>query len=156
MVPVYDYVLATEPLSESQLESIGWKGRQGLSDSTNQFHYYRLTDDNRIIWGGYDAVYYFNNKVAPSLEQRPETFALLSKHFFGDIPPARRPGIQPRVGWRDRHQHPVHGVLGQGDGGQGGLCDGLHRPGCRRHSLRPEPCSICSTTATARWSASIS
>ncbi len=86
MVPVYDYVLATEPLNDAQLESIGWKGRQGLSDSTNQFHYYRLTEDNRIIWGGYDAVYYFNNKVASSLEHRPETFALLSQHFFETFP----------------------------------------------------------------------
>ncbi len=86
MVPVYDYVLATEPLTPEQLDSIGWSGRQGLSDSTNQFHYYRLTFDNRIIWGGYDAVYYFNNKVDPLLEQRPETFALLSKHFFETFP----------------------------------------------------------------------
>ncbi|MEZ5229997.1 MAG: FAD-dependent oxidoreductase [Acidimicrobiales bacterium] len=59
---------------------------RAASDSTNQFHYYRLTYDNRIIWGGYDAVYYFNNKVDPQLEQRPETFALLSKHFFETFP----------------------------------------------------------------------
>jgi glycine/D-amino acid oxidase-like deaminating enzyme len=37
-VPVYDYVLMTEPLSAAQLASIGWSGRQGLGDSANQFH----------------------------------------------------------------------------------------------------------------------
>src|SRR6218665_2017433 len=42
-VPVYDYVLMTEPLTDGQLESIGWSNRQGLADSANQFHYYRLT-----------------------------------------------------------------------------------------------------------------
>ncbi len=86
IAPVYDYCLATEPLSKAQMDSIGWKGRQGLGDTTNQFHYYRLTQDNRIIWGGYDAVYYFGNKTAKALEQRPETFAVLSEHFFETFP----------------------------------------------------------------------
>ena len=39
--------------------------RQGIGDSANQFHYYRLTDDNRILWGGYDAVYYSGATCAP-------------------------------------------------------------------------------------------
>ena len=56
-VPVYDYALTTEPLSAAQLDAIGWRGRQGLGDSANQFHYFRLTADNRILWGGYDAIY---------------------------------------------------------------------------------------------------
>ena len=47
-VPVYDYVLMTEPLSDEQLASIGWSGREGLADMANQFHYSRLTKDNRI------------------------------------------------------------------------------------------------------------
>ncbi|MGB7879537.1 MAG: FAD-dependent oxidoreductase, partial [Ilumatobacteraceae bacterium] len=63
MVPVYDYCLVTEPLSAEQLDRIGWKHRQGLSDITNQFHYYRLTSDNRILWGGYDAIYFWGSKV---------------------------------------------------------------------------------------------
>ena len=41
-VPVYDYVLATEPLTDAQLDRIGWQGRQGIGDCANQFHYYRL------------------------------------------------------------------------------------------------------------------
>ena len=86
IVPVYDYCMVTEPLTDSQLESIGWKGRQGLSDIPNQFHYYRLTADNRILWGGYDAVYYFAGRVRTELESRPESWALLSKHFFETFP----------------------------------------------------------------------
>jgi glycine/D-amino acid oxidase-like deaminating enzyme len=86
IVPVYDYCMVTEPLTPSQLESIGWKGRQGLSDIPNQFHYYRLTEDNRILWGGYDTMYYFNNRVRQELESRPESWAKLSKHFFETFP----------------------------------------------------------------------
>ena len=50
VVPVYDYVLATEPLSAEQRAAIGWEGGQGLSDVTNLFHYFRMTDDGRVLW----------------------------------------------------------------------------------------------------------
>ena len=48
VIPVYDFQLVTEPLTAEQLESIGWKDREGLSDAGNQFHYYRMTKDNEI------------------------------------------------------------------------------------------------------------
>ena len=86
MVPVYDYCMATEPLTPEQLASIGWSNRQGLSDIPNQFHYYRLTEDNRIVWGGYDAIYYWRGTVTSEQESRPETWATLSQHFFHTFP----------------------------------------------------------------------
>ncbi len=86
VVPVYDYVLMTEPLSKSQRDSIRWHGREGLSDSANQFHYYQITKDGRILWGGYDAIYYWNNGVAPHLENNPASFARLAEHFFQTFP----------------------------------------------------------------------
>ncbi|WP_345983276.1 FAD-binding oxidoreductase [Streptomyces sp. DSS69] len=85
-VPVYDYALMTEPLTPEQLESIGWKGRQGLGDSANQFHYFRLSADNRILWGGYDAIYPYGGKLSADLDQRPETFLKLAEQFFGCFP----------------------------------------------------------------------
>lgn len=86
IVPVYDHVLATEPLSPGQLSSIGWQNRQGVSDSTNQFHYYRLTDDDRIVWGGYDAVFHNWGRTDEQFEDRPETFRTLAAHFFETFP----------------------------------------------------------------------
>ena len=85
-VPVYDYVLMTEPLTDAQLASIGWSGRQGLGDSANQFHYYRLSADNRILFGGYDAIYHYGGRVREEYENRPETFAKLASHFFTTFP----------------------------------------------------------------------
>src|SRR6478752_52550 len=85
-VPVYDYVLMTEPLTDAQLASIGWAGRQGLGDLANQFHYSRLTADNRILWGGYDAIYHRGRRVRPSYEDRPETFHRLDSHFLAASP----------------------------------------------------------------------
>ncbi len=86
VVPVYDYAMATEPLTQAQLDTIGWKGRQGVSDSGNQFHYYRLTDDNCILWGGYDVIYHYGNRIDPALDQRPETHRMLAEHFFATFP----------------------------------------------------------------------
>ncbi len=86
VLPVYDYVLMTEPLSAAQMAAIGWRNRQGLSDGGNQFHYYRLTRDNRILWGGYDAIYHYGNGLRAELDQRPETFTRLARHFFTTFP----------------------------------------------------------------------
>ncbi|MGE2835875.1 NAD(P)/FAD-dependent oxidoreductase [Mycobacterium sp. SMC-4] len=85
-VPVYDYVLATAPLTDAQLACIGWRRRQGVSDSANQFHYYRLTADNRIVWGGYDAVYHYGRRVAAAYEDRRQTYRRLAAHFFLTFP----------------------------------------------------------------------
>ena len=83
VAPVYDYVLVTEPIDP---EAIGWRERQGLSDMGNQFHYARLTADNRILWGGYDAVYRYGGPVGPQLDDDEPTFARLSQHFFTVFP----------------------------------------------------------------------
>jgi glycine/D-amino acid oxidase-like deaminating enzyme len=85
-VPVYDYALMTEPLTEVQLADIGWRGRQGLGDSANQFHYFRLSADNRILWGGYDAIYPYGGRVRAEYDDRPETYAKLADHFFTCFP----------------------------------------------------------------------
>ena len=86
IVPVYDYVLMTEPLGAAQMASIGWEGREGLADASNQFHYYRLTTDNRILWGGYDAIYRFNNAVGEKYDAAGNTHRILAEHFFETFP----------------------------------------------------------------------
>ena len=86
VVPVYDYALMTAPLTDDQLRSVGWANRQGIGDAGNQFHYYRLTADNRILWGGYDAVYYRDGRVSAEHDQRSATFQLLADHFAETFP----------------------------------------------------------------------
>ncbi len=86
VVPVYDYVLMTEPLSAEQRVSIGWSGREGLSDSGNQFHYYRTTSDGRILWGGYDAIYHRGNGFGPQFENDEAAYERLAEHFLQTFP----------------------------------------------------------------------
>ncbi len=85
-VPVYDYVLMTEPLTSPQLAAIGWENRQGIGDMANQFHYYRRTADDRILFGGYDAIYHYGGRLRTEYEDRQESFRRLASHFFTTFP----------------------------------------------------------------------
>ncbi len=85
-VPVYDYALMTAPLSAEQLASIGWQHRQGVSDLGNQFHYYRLSADDRILFGGYDAIYPTGGRMSAGHEDRDRTYRRLASHFFTTFP----------------------------------------------------------------------
>lgn len=86
VIPVYDHVLMTDPLNDTQMTSIGWEGREGIADVSNQFHYYRLSEDNRILWGGYDATYHYGNGVDPEHDQSDDTHSMLAGHFFETFP----------------------------------------------------------------------
>jgi len=88
VIPVWDYQIATEPLTAEQLESIAWgRSRQGLSDHKNMFHYFRLTTDNRITYGGGAAVrYYFNRGIDEKLADVPDLYEQLAEEFFETFP----------------------------------------------------------------------
>jgi glycine/D-amino acid oxidase-like deaminating enzyme len=86
ILPVYDHVLVTEPLAPHQRESIGWSEEQGLTDAGNRFHYYRLTPDGRILWGGYDAIYHFGGRGPESVQARDQSFRTLAAHFLDTFP----------------------------------------------------------------------
>ncbi|MEO3766546.1 FAD-dependent oxidoreductase [Streptomyces sp. B5E4] len=86
LTPVYDYALMTEPLTAAQRDAVRWHHRQGLADSANQFHYFRITADHRILWGGYDAVHHFGGAVRAEYDQRPETHLKLARHFHRCFP----------------------------------------------------------------------
>ncbi len=86
LAPVYDYALMTEPLTPGQLDEVGWRRRQGVGDCGAQFHYYRLTADNRILWGGFEAIYHYGGRVAPDLDQDQASFGRLSQNFFTTFP----------------------------------------------------------------------
>lgn len=97
VVPVWDYVIVTEPLTANQWATLGWQGREGLSDAGNQFHYYRPTADGRILWGGYDATYHRGNGFGPQFEVDDAAFARLAEHFQQTFP--QLPDISFTHGW---------------------------------------------------------
>jgi len=89
VIPVWDYQIATEPLTDEQIDRIGWgkTSRHALADDVNMFHYFRLTKDNRITWGGGAAVrYYFNNGIDEKFMDATACYEQLAREFFEAFP----------------------------------------------------------------------
>ena len=90
VIPVWDYQIATEPLTDEQLDKINWGkpgARHALADNVNMFHYFRMTRDNRITWGGGGAVrYYFNRGINRELMDAPARYEQLATEFFDMFP----------------------------------------------------------------------
>jgi glycine/D-amino acid oxidase-like deaminating enzyme len=63
IIPIHSYSIATEPLSDQQIETLAWRGREPLLDARAFFELFRLTRDNRILHSGGDAFYCFNGAI---------------------------------------------------------------------------------------------
>lgn len=85
-LPLYDYVLVSEPLSAAQKAAIGWEGRQGVTDLRSFFNYSRLTADDRVLWGTSEAAYYRDNGVGPEHDHAPAIYAALEQSFARFFP----------------------------------------------------------------------
>lgn len=68
--PISVFQIATEPLSQTQWDSIGWKNRQGLSDMRKLYSYLIPTADGRIVMGGSDFTYYSNDRLSSGNDKK--------------------------------------------------------------------------------------
>jgi glycine/D-amino acid oxidase-like deaminating enzyme len=75
-VPVCTYIVLTEPLGD-RLESLGWRGREGIEDARNLIHHFRLTADNRLAMGGGDVTMVYGNRLGQDYHE--PTFAHLER-----------------------------------------------------------------------------
>ncbi len=82
---IRDRIVVSEPLSDEQMEKIGWQNRQGIYDTRTQLNYMRLTADNRILFGGRLA-YFFGNNTDPAPDKTPQPFIRLVKSFYRTFP----------------------------------------------------------------------
>ena len=85
-IPLYDYILVSDPLTPAQRDAIGWRRRQGITDGRAFFNYYRLTADDRILWGTSEAAYYAGNRVDPSCDHSPAHYLALRDSFRRHFP----------------------------------------------------------------------
>ncbi len=83
-VPLWTYIVLTEPLSNDVMAQIGWKNRQGIEDARNLVHYYRLTADNRLLMGGRDAGLAWGNDM--DKDESPVTFDGLEQDARATFP----------------------------------------------------------------------
>jgi gamma-glutamylputrescine oxidase len=57
ILPIQTHVSLTDPLTVGQLDRLTWQQRRSFSDKRHIFNYYRLTRDNRIMFGGGRPIY---------------------------------------------------------------------------------------------------
>ena len=82
---IRDRIVMSEPLTDEQMATIGWKNRQGIYDTRTQLNYMRLTADNRILFGGRLA-YFFGNNTDPIEDKSIEPYIRLVEKFYNTFP----------------------------------------------------------------------
>jgi glycine/D-amino acid oxidase-like deaminating enzyme len=95
-VPAFTHMLSTEPLTPEQIEPIGWHGREGLEDTRNLIHHYRLTADNRITMGGGPVGFTFANSLRG--DHSPAAWREVESHFRVTFPHLRKVRFSHRWG----------------------------------------------------------
>lgn len=81
MLPLYGYMLVSEPLTPEQRAQVGWPHRQAVADGRTLFNYARLTPDDRILWGSADLAYYHGNRVDVRGDHSVEHYEALQVSF---------------------------------------------------------------------------
>jgi glycine/D-amino acid oxidase-like deaminating enzyme len=85
VVAVRDRIVITDPLTKEQLQSVGWQNRQGVYDTRTQLNYMRLTQDNRILFGG-RLGYFYSNNTDPDLDKTAAPYLRLVNSFYRTFP----------------------------------------------------------------------
>jgi gamma-glutamylputrescine oxidase len=58
LIPIQTHVIQTDRLTPEQLGRLNWPGRTPFFEASNLFNYYRLTRDDRIVFGGGRPLYH--------------------------------------------------------------------------------------------------
>jgi glycine/D-amino acid oxidase-like deaminating enzyme len=74
VAPVYSLMVATEPLDDATLSSIGLADRPTFSDGRHLIIYGQRTADGRLAFGGRGAPYHFGSRIRPSYDVEPRVF----------------------------------------------------------------------------------
>ena len=98
VLPLYSLMIATEPLSESVWDEIGWDGCETIHDGRHLLIYLQRTDDGRIAIGGRGAPYHFGSKISDDNDRDPRVFEGLTEVLRQMFPAARDAAITHRWG----------------------------------------------------------
>lgn len=86
VLPMYSYIIGTEPLSEDEWEEVGWSEWQAIEDKRVNLLYYRRTLDGRIMFGGRDHTATFRSRIGPRYDRNEHIFGLLQESFVHTFP----------------------------------------------------------------------
>ena len=98
VLPIWSYMVATEPLSDSAWSSIGWESRVTVADGRNMVTYAQRTADGRIAFGGRGIGYPFGSRISPKLDVSPRVHQQIIDTMHQMFPAARSARITHRWG----------------------------------------------------------
>lgn len=98
IVPVYSLMVATEPLSRSLLDGIGWAGRETLDDGRKLIVYAQRTADGRVAFGGRGSPYHFASAIRPEHELDRRVHRRIEQTLVEIFPALAGVGITHRWG----------------------------------------------------------
>jgi gamma-glutamylputrescine oxidase len=70
VLPVHLQALATAPLPHDALATLGWSGRESVVEARRIFNYFRLTADDRLVFGGAAPRYHWRGRPPAGDEAR--------------------------------------------------------------------------------------
>jgi gamma-glutamylputrescine oxidase len=88
LIPLHLRVILSDRLSPEQLARLRWPGGEGVIDSRRLFNYFRLTHDNRILFGGGRPQYLWGGDRSDLPTHGPEVDRLIEafRGFFPALP----------------------------------------------------------------------
>lgn len=97
-LPIASHMLATEPLSASTWDEVGWTGCAPVADQRYQFVYAQRTPDGRIALGGRGLTYRRGGSIREADEVQPAIHARLEQALRRLFPAAAEAPISHRWG----------------------------------------------------------
>jgi glycine/D-amino acid oxidase-like deaminating enzyme len=98
LVPLYSFIVATEPLPRSFWDHVHWSNGETMSDGRHLIIYAQRTADDRIAFGGRGAPYHFGSRVRPEFDRDASVFAELTRVLHDLFPGTRDAAITHRWG----------------------------------------------------------
>ncbi|MFI8289518.1 FAD-dependent oxidoreductase [Streptomyces sp. ms191] len=101
-LPMNSSMIATEPLTDAQWDTIGWNGLETLGDMAHAYMYAQRTADGRIALGGRGVPYRYGSRTDNDGRTQPQTVEALREILIRFFPSLAGLGIA----------HAWSGVLG--------------------------------------------
>jgi glycine/D-amino acid oxidase-like deaminating enzyme len=98
LIPIYSFIIATEPLPAAVWDDIGWRQRETLGDGRHLIIYAQRTADDRIAFGGRGAPYHFGSRVGADFDREPAVFDELARVMHGLFPATHDAAVTHRWG----------------------------------------------------------
>jgi glycine/D-amino acid oxidase-like deaminating enzyme len=98
LIPVYSFIIATEPLPRTFWDDVGWRNRETISDGRHLIIYAQRTADDRIAFGGRGAPYHFGSQTRAPFDRDTAVFDDLARVMHELFPNTRDARITHRWG----------------------------------------------------------